>query len=150
MKLSILFILSMFMIQCAKTELDNPDYFIFGRYENVCLKDCSNFVKYESNNLYRDDVKILSDVITFNSNPLPLDYLSDVKFLRDNITNYMNSHTGDFGCPNCDGKGAYYVEIRKNNEVKKWKLDDDRTKITDDATKLYLDRLITTCQQFTL
>lgn len=150
MKQLIFIFFSLLLIQCGKTEIDQPDYFIFGRYENICQKDCSNFVKYESNNLYRDNVIILSDELTFNTTTLPLDNLTEVKSLRDNITTYMENNVGNIGCPNCDGTGAYYIEIRKSGTVKKWRLDDDKSKITDNTTKLYLDMLVSVCNKFAL
>lgn len=140
-KLIILFSF-LFLSSCGTEDIYKPDYFIFGKYNFSCTKDCSKFVKYENLNLYLDNVIYLSEDLTFNSAALPLAQVTRVRWLESNMTTYLKDYTSqDVGCPNCNKDDALYIETRKNGVIKKWRIEPNKSKINDASTQKYIDSL---------
>jgi hypothetical protein len=132
----------LFSLSCGTQDIFQPDYFIFGKYNFSCQKDCSKFVKYENNNLYLDNVIYLSEDIYFNSSTLPLTHLTRVKWLENNIPSFIKNYSSqDIGCPNCAKEDALYIETRKSGQIRKWRIEPNKLKISDISTQKYLDSL---------
>lgn len=131
-----------FLSSCGTQDLYQPDYFIFGKYNFSCTKDCSKFVKFENFNLYLDDVIYLSEVLTFNTNALPLNQVSRIRWLENNIPTFLKNYSAqEVGCPNCIKDDALYLETRKGGVIRKWRIEPNKSKINDISTQKYIDSL---------
>jgi hypothetical protein len=131
-----------FLSSCGTQDLYQPDYFIFGKYNFSCTKDCSKFVKFENFNLYLDDVIYLSEVLTFNTNALPLNQVSRIRWLENNIPTFLKNYSAqEVGCPNCIKDDALYIETRKGGVIRKWRIEPNKSKINDISTQKYIDSL---------
>jgi hypothetical protein len=131
-----------FLTSCGTQDLYQPDYFIFGKYNFSCTKDCSKFVKFENFNLYLDDVIYLSEVLTFNTNTLPLNQVSRIRWLENNIPTFLKNYSAqEVGCPNCIKDDALYIETRKGGVIRKWRIEPNKSKINDISTQKYIDSL---------
>ncbi len=131
-----------FSSSCGTQDLYQPDYFIFGKYNFSCTKDCSKFVKFENFNLYLDDVIYLSEVLTFNTNALPLNQVSRIRWLENNIPTFLKNYSAqEVGCPNCIKDDALYLETRKGGVIRKWRIEPNKSKINDISTQKYIDSL---------
>jgi hypothetical protein len=138
----IIIISFVFLSSCGTDELFKPDYFIFGKYNFSCTKDCSKFVKHENFNLYQDNVIYLSEELTFSSSALPLSQVTRVRWLENNIPTYLKNYTAqDVGCPNCAKDDALYIETRKSGVIRKWRIEPNKSKINDASTLKYIDSL---------
>jgi hypothetical protein len=105
-------------------------------------KDCTKLIKYENNNLYLDNVTYLSEDNYFNTGSLPLTNLTRVRWLENNLTSFIQNNSSlNIGCPNCNKDDALYIETRRNGVVRKWRIEPNKTKISDIPTQKYIDSL---------
>jgi hypothetical protein len=139
-----LFVIFSFLLlaSCGTQELFQPDYFIFGKYNFSCQKDCTKLIKYENNNLYLDNVTYLSEENYFNTSSLPLTNLTRVRWLENNLTSFIQNNSSlNIGCPNCAKDDALYIETRRNGVIRKWRIEPNKSKISDIPTQKYIDSL---------
>lgn len=129
MKSKILFpvLLCALLFSCKKDPVtpDSVDYFTFGVNYCFCIDQCATLYKYA-------DAKLIKGVgnscepadYTFNGTALPADDLALAETLLNALPDSLFSSSETiFGCPDCADQGGYYVEIKKDGEVKSWRID---------------------------
>ena len=137
-----LFIIS--SLGCAKQEIFEKDYFIFGSYQATCQKDCTKIFKLvDEGVLYADVDVIFLEPIQFNQNAYGSSKIQRVRWLSRNIPDFLwNSSSQTIGIPNFNNEVAYYVEYYKRGEKKgKWYIDSDKSRYSNADLIRYVDSL---------
>lgn len=137
---SILFFVLLFsVIGCAKIDLDEDNFFVFGHLYSECGGEgCIETYKLTETELYED----IGDDYTGN-NPnfvlLANDKFEQVKDIVDYVPRrLLCTEDGTiFGCPDCADQGALQVWFSEDGQVKKWRIDQDK-----DEVPTYLHELI--------
>jgi hypothetical protein len=81
-------------------------------------------------------------VLTFNTNALPLNQVSRIRWLENNIPTFLKNYSAqEVGCPNCIKDDALYIETRKGGVIRKWRIEPNKSKINDISTQKYIDSL---------
>lgn len=130
----ILLIISSIILLTACNNDDNgiENYLIFGHYYGNCSgEECNEYFRVTETELfeYEDNCTpgILSSCIP-NS-----EKLSDAKFefAKDLITNLpdelFDEAESTLGCPDCVDQGGLYLEIKKDDQIKFWYLDNQNS-----------------------
>lgn len=137
-KLSILMLCTSFQMQaCSNGQTKDPaspDYLIFGSYAGECVGDCATLFKVEGEKLYIDTIEYPRGVnsrgrpnpveITFNQTALTQEYYDIAEKVLNNFPDELHElESQTFGCPDCDDRGAIYLEIKFQGTRKIWTID---------------------------
>ena len=127
-KIYILLLMSLFLMISCNDEADLTEgdhYFIFGQYFGECLGNCAAFFLLENGMLYTDEMDFFSSDPVFSNQTInEIPKIDIANSLKENIPSFLrNSNDGVFGCPDCGDWGGLYIEIKDENGVGKWQID---------------------------
>lgn len=140
-KYILLLCLALLLANCTveRTEcscLPQPEVLIFGTAYGECLGNCAILYKIEGTRLFADDVDYLTGSfdIKFKTAPLPSEKYQIAKVLLAEFPfQILDENKERFGCPDCADQGAFYLEYRFGETVRRWYIDTN-----DDAVPAYL------------
>lgn len=124
-----LFGLSVLCIQCAPEQLmEGPvdeTILIFGIYYGFCAGNCTHIYKLEDGELYQDNVDHLNpEQLTFELSPLPEEDYISAKVVLENFPEKLLDEEEDYiGLPDAHDQGGYYIEYRKEDIHRFWRID---------------------------
>lgn len=111
-------------LSCTKDNLEDLDYFSFGKAYGFCLGNCTNFYIIKDQNIYPDDMDYYIEPMKFKSEALPIEKYYLAKKLIDNFPSYLiDNPDKTFGCPDCADQGGIHIEIKENGRTKRWHFD---------------------------
>ena len=124
-KIISLILLILFFSSCTKDNLDDIDYFAFGKAYGFCLENCATFFIIKDGNIYPDEMnRYLKDTLIFKSESLPVEKYYLAKKLIDRFPTYLtNNPDKTFGCPDCADQGGIHIEIKEMGQIKRWHFD---------------------------
>jgi hypothetical protein len=139
--------------QVSRQPDNNLDYIKFGVYCGECYEHCSTMYQYNmmgnantllmdtTDSYFKDHGNIICKTVINDRHKFEL-ASNIVKQIPTQLLNTLKS-TDRFGCPDStDGCGIYF-EFKRQNEMKKFYIDTDTTKLTKDI-RLFAKLLTTT------
>jgi len=134
------------------------EYIIFGSYAGECLGDCATLFKIENEKLYIDIVEFpfghnsggfYPKEITFEQKALPQEHYDIAQRVLTNFPEELSKiESQEFGCPDCDDRGAIYLEINLQGTRKIWTIDTSEQLIEPSFMISYRKELIEVLQNF--
>ena len=131
--LLILLCLPIIFTSCKKeeVEINNNEYLIFGHFYGMCGgEDCIETFKLTDEKLYED----LNDNYS-GTEPFNFVILGDEKYneAKDLISFFpsqlLNENDITFGCPDCVDQGGLFIGYKKDGELKKWRIDQNKNQV---------------------
>lgn len=132
------------------------EYIIFGSYAGECLGDCATLFKIENEKLYIDTVDFpfgnnsygfYPKEITFDQKALPQENYEIAQRVLSNFPDELSKiESQEFGCPDCDDRGAIYLEINLQGARKIWTIDTSERLIEPSYMISYRKNLIEVLQ----
>jgi len=146
-----LFFLCFFVIfascNSSKTEVNTnlPDnqYLVFGKFFGHCRGECATLYKMDNNQLFADELERFSgwNELKFKTTPLSNEAYQTAKTLLESFPQeLLNVREETIGCPDCADQGGFAIEIRRNGETRRWRIDTNRADLPD-YLKMYVDKL---------
>jgi hypothetical protein len=127
------------------------DYFVFGSYYGECMNNCVNFYVINEGKLYsganeqypnKQQAFDLGALTTLDEAKFHL-----VKDLPSTFpTQLLNESSTVVGCPDCTDGGGVYIEVKVNNEVKFWYID-NFTHMIPEYLRAYIPEMNAKLQQ---
>lgn len=138
--------LGLLAAQCEKEDtqlLPEDEYseFIFGVAYGFCGGNCVHLFKMTDGNIYPDLMdKGNPEEATFSSVPL-----NDQKYqlavpIREQFPEALFDEKETIGCPDCADQGGYYIQLTRDGEVFKWRID-TQTKSLPDFLQDYAEKM---------
>lgn len=123
-KIAYITVLMIFASSCTKDNLDNLEYFSFGKAYGFCQGNCTNFFIVKDANVYPDDMDRYVEPMIFGSEALPAEKYNLAKSLINKFPSYLADNPDTtFGCPDCADQGGIHIEIKADGQIKRWHFD---------------------------
>lgn len=128
-------VIALLASSCEKQSQKNDiAYFIFGTYSGLCNggERCIETYQLTPNDLSED-------INDFYPCKAPYQFIlrsnsdfNQVSPIQTALTDEMfDLPDSTFGCPDCVDQGGIYIEIKKNNQIHKWHLDQNKGNIPE-------------------
>jgi len=128
----LLFVSTLVSCHLDETEsIENNDYLIFGHFYGKCKGEkCIETYMLTQGKVFEDIDDRYQQDEHFN--------FKEVRSIRYNQVNdlftkipkqLLNSRTTIYGCPDCNGQGGLYIIYKKDGELKKWKIDQNKKNV---------------------
>ena len=119
-------------------ELPGLEYFVFGTYTSNCGGDCATLFRWVSDTVQRDvvsgwkpgDALIFADTVYGERDPSVFQSFwqneyeeAVVQLINDFPPLLLEDEREVYGCPDCDGQGGYYLELKTATVARSWQLD---------------------------
>jgi hypothetical protein len=128
-------------ISCSKKCLLYSDYFVFGATNGECVDDCAEFYLMQDRKIYPDELTSYKNELKFINEALPKETFLLAKGLEKEFPVYLlENYKVTYGCPDCLGQGGLHIEIRKNDEIRRWHFDLDE-KYHPEEVKDYIKKV---------
>lgn len=130
MKSKILFALLasslLFSCKTPPTPATAVEYFIYGEFHCHCIApQCAKLYKYTPGSvLTGKGAHCEMDDFTYEGESLPATDIAKAEALLAAVpAELYSSEETTFGCPDCADQGGYYISVKKDGEVKTWRID---------------------------
>jgi hypothetical protein len=126
--------ITILLLSCRKDEIEkveNDDYLIFGHFYSKCKgEECVETYMYTKNKLYEDTEDQYRKNEHFNFHEIKSDFTDKAANLLNIFPKkLLTNRSTTYGCPDCSNQGGIYIVLKKDGELNKWIIDQNKKNI---------------------